>query len=113
MFRLSFYTLLQLSQSFPVQESINVSFPTPSSKSLSHIDVDAAWNNGVVNYEGYEVEWLRDGKGEVVSPLSSPCTPPFHMDVWSETLHQYIDWIDSLNIIPKALEYYAYLGEDR
>jgi hypothetical protein len=43
--------------------------------------------------------------------ISYPPSPPeLDDDVWSETLQQYIDWIDTFQVLPKSLEYVAYLG---
>jgi hypothetical protein len=41
-----------------------------------------------------------------------PNFPPLQKDVWSESLQQYIDWIDSVNPLPQELQYVSYLGMD-
>ena len=46
------------------------------------------------------------------NPPSPPNFPPLYLDVWSESLQQYIDWMDSKNPLPTALEYLAYWGTD-
>ena len=43
---------------------------------------------------------------------SPPNFPPWYQDTWSEQLQQYIDWVDTLSVLPKSLEYIAYLGND-
>lgn len=46
-----------------------------------------------------------------IAPTSPyPPFPNLQQDTWSEELQQYVDWIDTLNVLPKSLEYVEYLG---
>jgi len=52
-----------------------------------------------------------DSKSGQAMPPAMPYYPPLQQDIWSSTLNQYVDWIDTI-IIPDALKYTSYWGMD-
>lgn len=44
--------------------------------------------------------------------IAPPAPPDLNADVWSESMQQFIDWIDSFRTPSARFEYVAYLGQD-